>query len=425
MAFIQEELRNYSLKGWQGVLGTGNRSTAPDNSTYYEEAFANSLSIAGSSVLTSIDLVPPASNQTIADANVTANPTIIRGFGSPANPANAIHLTPTPNQKGYMCTSVHGDMSTRLKNFIQPQMIQNGNFASTGYTARLYQGDPNAGGVEIPTTTDQVGADVGWFFMYGAGAVIVSSTFSGITNPNDVWLICYQYIGPTSASTSSTPISAGISITMDKPNSYSVLDNQKIRPKMAPKSFHVGGHDIRNIPSCVHNTGGITIPAGTNLYLADAINIDDYGFQAVYRGFNLVDGYEMTVPKRFPQDAFLNGIPGVPLNARDVDLAPLGFEIEVWVNKDLLTNNRAGYTSHGQGRRMIRKALLTRNLILFEDLYLGARSGIYSFKLRDLNQGTEAWLSQKISLKKFPIITTDSTLSADVAHGHFISARVV
>ena len=68
---------------------------------------------------------------------------------------------------------------------------------SIGYTIRLYQGNPSSGGVEITTTVDIDGADVGWFIMYGAGAVIVSSSFSGITDPNDLWITGYQYIGKT------------------------------------------------------------------------------------------------------------------------------------------------------------------------------------------------------------------------------------
>lgn len=33
MSFIEEELRNFGTKGWLGILGTGDRNTAPDNLT--------------------------------------------------------------------------------------------------------------------------------------------------------------------------------------------------------------------------------------------------------------------------------------------------------------------------------------------------------------------------------------------------------
>jgi len=424
MSFIQEELRNFSFKGWQSILGTGNRSTAPDNSTYYEESFANSLSIDAKSVLTDIASVPPAGNQTTADTNVSNNATIMRGFGTPASPTNAIHLTPTPNNKAFMCTSVYNNMSSRLFNFIQPQMIQNGNFASIGYTARLYNGDPNAGGVEIPTTTDQNGADVGWFFMYGAGAVIVASSFSGITNPNDVWLVCYQYIGPTAASSSSTPISAGIRLMVDKPNS----DVNYLRPKMAPKSYHVGSRAIDAGPTTPENTGGVNIPSQTYLYLDDINVVNEYGFNAIYKGFNASDGYEVTMPKRFPSEFYMEGF---GFN-RDEDLSALGYEVEIWTSMDLNTNFRSGHPTmnHGGGRKMIQVQhgrIFTRNLFSVEDLVTssGVRSGIYYIKLRDLNQGVEDWLAQQISIKKFPMISTDATLSADVCHGYYISTRVI
>ena len=419
MAFIQEELRNYSFKGWQGILGTGNRSTAPDNSTYYEEAFANSLSVDGNAVLTQLSSVPPAANQTEADAGVAANSTIMRGFGTPADPTTALHLTPTLNQKAFMCTSTYGDMNTRLKNFIQPQMIQNGNFASIGYTARLYQGDPNAGGVEIPTTIDQVGADVGWFFMYGAGAVVVASTFAGITDPTDVWLICYQYIGQTAASTSSTPISAGVKLMMDRSDSFTKFLN----PKMSPKSTHLGDSGL--IASLPNNTGGVFIPGGTNLYLADVNVVDKYEYNAIYRGFNASDGYEMTIPKVYPNEFYIDGLGWT----RDEDLSVLGYEIEVWAAKDNKTSLRAGNPSsirHGNGRHMIHCTTLTRNLVPLTGLLSeDERHGTYHVKIRDLNQGVEAWIIQKIRVKMFPIITTDSSMSMEFGHGHYISARVI
>lgn len=419
MAFIQEELRNYSLKGWQGILGTGNRSTAPDNSAYYEEAFANSLSVDGSSVLTELDSVPPAANQTEADAGVAANGTIMRGFGTPADPTNAIHLTPTLNQKAFMCTSTYGDMNTRLNNFIQPQMIQNGNFASIGYTARLYQGDPNAGGTEINTTYDQVGADVGWFFMYGAGAVIVASTFSGITDATDVWLVCYQYIGQTAASQSSTPLSAGVKLRMDRSDSYTKFLN----PKMSPKSTHIGLGGL-SAASRPNNTGGIDIPASTSLYLADVNVTDEYEYDAIYRGFNATDGYEMTIPKVYPNEFYIDGLGW----NRDEDIAALGYELEIWAAKDTKTSLRGGYASnaHGNGRKIIHCRTVTRNLVGLGGLLASnERYGIYHIKIRDLNQGVEAWMVQKVRIKMFPIISTDSSMSMEFGHGHYVSARII
>ena len=199
MAFLQEEIRNFVFKGFSnGILGTANRSTAPDNLTWYEESNTSDISVNARSVLLEIEQIPPARNQTDAHNNTIANPTLLEEYST----TNAIRLTPSPNQKTFFCTSTFGDLTTRLYNFVMPQFtprIDSGfeGMPSIGYTARLYQGDPNAGGTEITTTVGQQGADVGWIFMYGAGAVVIASSFSSITNPNDLWLTGFRYIGKT------------------------------------------------------------------------------------------------------------------------------------------------------------------------------------------------------------------------------------
>jgi len=207
MAFLQEELRNFSFKGWSGILGTGNRSTAPDNLAVYEEMTTNSVYINPSQIITKMDDIPPAPTQSDASANASANPLLI--FEHDVN--HAIHLTPSPNNKAFFATETYGDLTTRLYNFIMPQAIPrtdagNEGRASIGYTARLYQGNPASGGTEITTTVDQDGADVGWFFMYGAGAVVVASSFTGITDPTDVWITGFRYVGPTGTEAASADV---------------------------------------------------------------------------------------------------------------------------------------------------------------------------------------------------------------------------
>jgi len=241
MALLQEELRNFSYKGWQGILGTGNRSTAPDNLTYYEEQTTNSVSIHPRSVLLEIDLIPPARNQTDAHNNAITNPTLIQEFAT----TNAIHLTPSPNQKAFFATATYGDLTSRLYNFIMPQFtprVDAGSVGmpSIGYTIRLYQGDPNAGGVEIPTTIDQIGGDVGWFTMYGAGAIVVASSFSGISDPTDLWITGYQYIGKTAGDTVT-------SNTIDKVYRYAFLgsDTGDTAP-YKDKGFSTGRFMVRD-----------------------------------------------------------------------------------------------------------------------------------------------------------------------------------
>ncbi len=218
MAFLHEEIRNFNFKAVSnGILSTGSRSTAPDNLTFYEESTTSDISVRASSVLLEIDLIPPARNQTDAHNNAGANPSLIQEFDI----ANAIHLTPSPNQKAFFATSIYNDLTSRMYNFIMPQFTPRVDpgfegMPSIGYTTRLYQGDPNAGGVEITTTIDQQGADVGWIFMYGAGAVVVASSFSGISDPTDLWITGYRYIGKTAGDTVT-------SNTIDKVYKFSFL----------------------------------------------------------------------------------------------------------------------------------------------------------------------------------------------------------
>jgi len=198
MAFLQEELRNLSFKSVvAGILGTRNRSTAPDNGTYYEEIATSALSINPNQILSNIANVPVANNISEADNAATLNPLLIKAYNS----ANAIHLSPLPGNKAFFATETFGDLGTRITNLIMPQMVPKPDgHPSLGYTIRLYNGNPASGGTEITTTAEQSGADVGWVASYGPGAIITASSFTSITDPNDVWITAYQYIGPTGGS---------------------------------------------------------------------------------------------------------------------------------------------------------------------------------------------------------------------------------
>lgn len=45
MPLLNEEFTNFSFKGWLGILGTGDRETAPDNLSWYEELYSLDLNI--------------------------------------------------------------------------------------------------------------------------------------------------------------------------------------------------------------------------------------------------------------------------------------------------------------------------------------------------------------------------------------------
>ena len=190
MAFSLNELIIYSQKGWLGIQGTGNRLTAPDNLTWYEEQATNDVIVKPTQIWSEFDLIPSAATSVVADTNVTANPTILE--------KRKVRLTASPNNKAFFAYETPGDVTTALKNWVMPQLIPQSNGASSiGYMCRIYNGDPDSGGTEISTTQGQVDALTAWVFNFGAGTLIVSSDFTGVTNPNDVWLTGYRYVGET------------------------------------------------------------------------------------------------------------------------------------------------------------------------------------------------------------------------------------
>jgi len=196
--FLAEELRNFSSKGWLGINGTGNRDTAPDNLTWYEETATNDVIIKPSQVWGDFSSIPPAVNQAAAQTNALTYPSLIQDY---TLVGTAIHMTPNLSGKAFYATSTYGDLTTRLRNWIMPQLVPRTDapfvgFPSIGYMVRIFNGDPDLGGsTEILTSQDQVGGIVGWFFTFGAGMMITSSTFSAIADPTDVWCQGFRYIG--------------------------------------------------------------------------------------------------------------------------------------------------------------------------------------------------------------------------------------
>jgi len=254
MAFLQEELRNLSFKAVvAGILGTRNRSTAPDNGTYYEEIATTSLSVNPNQVLLNIADVPAAENKSDAEDAANNNPQLIKSYNS----SNAIHLTPLPGNKAFFATSTYNDLGTRLTNFIMPQMVPlSDGRPSIGYGARLYNGNPASGGTEITTTAEQVGADVGWVVSYGPGAIITASSFASIDDPTDVWMTAYQYVGPVLGQ---EPLDAGL-----KDTRYFEFKAGKI----SPKNLLWVHSDIYNDPSLIRvYLNGTLLAEGTDYSL--------------------------------------------------------------------------------------------------------------------------------------------------------------
>lgn len=193
MPFLQEELINFSLKGWLGIFGVGDRYTAPDNYAWYEEIYSNDILVRDANVWKEIYKIPAAATQTSAVNNAAALPLLIEDYAT-----TPLRLTPAINNKAFFACTTYGDFTTRVGGWIMPQLLTHVT-TPQGYTVRLYNGDPNAGGTEITTTVgqDPGTSRVGWFFHYATGVIKVSSDFSSIVDPTDVWIQGFRYIGKT------------------------------------------------------------------------------------------------------------------------------------------------------------------------------------------------------------------------------------
>ena len=120
---------------------------------------------------------------------------------------NSVHLSPVPgtgNSTFVAMSTFNVFTSTKLDNWVQPQAVpQSNGVASIGYTVRLYNGNPNTGGVEILTTTGMTGsgssASVAWIFNYSMGLLFLSADLRGSVNVNNLYITGFRYIGRTVA----------------------------------------------------------------------------------------------------------------------------------------------------------------------------------------------------------------------------------
>jgi hypothetical protein len=168
---------------------------------WYETFFPFGFVLDQTAVWTQLSTVRqyPASNRTTARANV-AGPLagIVADFSLPAA-AKRLTLVAGTNNSTYAAYSIYGDPSSPLLiNWLLPQLVpQASGSPSNGYAIELYEGDPNAGGVLIPTTAGTTGTGVnktvGWIFNYANGLLFLSDDFkASVTDP---WIVGFQYIG--------------------------------------------------------------------------------------------------------------------------------------------------------------------------------------------------------------------------------------
>lgn len=116
----------------------------------------------------------------------------------------ALQLTVDPritSNKTWICTAVHGDLSTRLTNWIDP-----GNFGAS-FLVQIFKGGQDAanGGTKLPITG--VNND-GWFFDYASGILNFNdqSLPAGVDANTTLYINGYRYIGTTGAGGGSASI---------------------------------------------------------------------------------------------------------------------------------------------------------------------------------------------------------------------------
>lgn len=203
MPFVNDEKINNSNKLSLQMSGTAN--LAPGPKWWYNEQQSWSPVIPPTKLWDGFTAIPGASDVAAADAAVVAFPSLLE--------KRAIRLTldPTSNNRAYEARQTYGDRSTDFyENWIQPALIRNSGNMSVGYIIRLFNGDPGAGGTEIPTTqwSGAFGAP-SWQFNYSTGIITVSTdqsaNYAAIDAGAGLWIEGYRYIGSTGG--------GGVSIT--------------------------------------------------------------------------------------------------------------------------------------------------------------------------------------------------------------------
>lgn len=203
MGFSNQERINLLTKALAaGVLD------ANSFSVWYESFFPFRFINEGSTVWLELPTLRlyPAANLTVARANA-ALPALATILEDISQPASAVRLTAVTGTNGSTWTAynTYGDPSSDTKrNWVLPQLVSQANgMPSNGYSIRLYEGDPNAGGVEITTSAGTTGVGdektVGWIWNYANGMLLLSEDFkASVTNP---YVLGFRYIGRTSDDT--------------------------------------------------------------------------------------------------------------------------------------------------------------------------------------------------------------------------------
>lgn len=203
MSFTNQERINLNSK----VLAASVVSANP-NAQWYEERNGYFFILSDDQVLTQFNLVRDNPAGSLAQAQANAAGPLSGIIEDLSGAADAVRLTPVPgtNNSTYLAYQTYNDPSSdRLDKWIQPQKVPQASGAvSNGYSIRLYDGDPNAGGTEVTTSEGQTGsgstASVGWIFNYDQGLLLLADDFK--SNISDPYIVGFRYIGQTVANIS-------------------------------------------------------------------------------------------------------------------------------------------------------------------------------------------------------------------------------
>lgn len=214
MGFSNQERINMNSKALAAAVIDANPVAQ-----WYETRNAFSFLVNGNRVLTEFSSIPAAANLAAAQANASANPTLIQ---DKSLTTDAIRLTAVAgtNNSTYIAYSTYNDASSSvLDNWIQPQLIpQTSGAPSIGYAIVLYDGDPASGGTQVTTTDGTTGTGqnktVGWIWQYSSGILLLSDDFK--SSVSDPYVMGFRYIGATASSGATTASSLESTFVADE-----------------------------------------------------------------------------------------------------------------------------------------------------------------------------------------------------------------
>ena len=208
MGFSNQERINTNSAALQASTIDGNASAV-----WYEKIFSFQFALPSSRVWTQFTSIPQAVDLATARSNASSNPTIISDLSQNASAVRLTQIAGT-NQTTYAAYGTYNDFSSAiLGNWIQPQQIIQTAGAqigqpSAGYDVKLFNGDPNSGGVAVGPSAGTTGTGqsktVGWIYNYTLGLLLLSSDFFTQTGINaatfNPYVLGFRYVGTSAGS---------------------------------------------------------------------------------------------------------------------------------------------------------------------------------------------------------------------------------